>query len=146
MRVDGRECGVDHSVDSLAGRCHARHHRHTEPGAEAVGVNRQALSLGFVDQVERDDKRQPQVDRLRNEIEVAGEVRCVNHRDRDIRTQLHKRAACDRGLGGLIAQAVRARQVDHDRPALADARVADVHDLRGTGIVRRLDADSRERD
>ena len=78
---------------------------------------RDALALGHVDHVERDDDRHAQLQHLRRQVEVALEVGGIDDGDDDVGPRLARLLAEDQIdrdhlVGAARGQAVGAGQVD----------------------------------
>ncbi len=144
-------------IDALARACRADDDLAAEHVAETVTVDADAPSSGGVDHVDRNDSREPPVDRLGDDRQIAHEVGRVDHDQQ--RVGGVGLLAC--GCGGAIealstdtrfaqveAERVDARQIDQDRfdrgVVLAACDVRDTGFLGGAREVGGLGADARD--
>ena len=93
------------------------HHRHAELLRQPVDVDRDALPLGDVDHVQRDDDRHAQLQDLRRQVEIALQVGRIDDGDDDVGPRLAGVVAeddvdGDHLVGAARGQAVGAGQVD----------------------------------
>jgi hypothetical protein len=129
-----------------------RHHRH-HPGAEATPelarVETDPAVLGGVHQVQGDDHREPQLEDLGDQEEVAAQVRGVGHHEHDVRT-LHALQTAEEHVERqelvrrVRGQRVEAGQVDELRLGLSQAEEAEVLLHGHAGVVADLLAQAGE--
>ena len=68
-------------VEATLAHRDGRDHRHAEFAFEHLGVELQAVALGKIDHVERDNDRQAECDQLEREAQVVVEIGGIDHHD-----------------------------------------------------------------
>ena len=89
-----------------------RHHRHAQFARQMTLVNLDAMPLGFVDQVERDDHAVGDFQDLQRQVEVAFQAGRVDDDDRHVRLAEQDEVAGDFFVGAGRKQRIGARQID----------------------------------
>ena len=109
--------------------------------SSTLGVELEPVAPGEIDHVERDDRRQPELDQLQRETQMIVEVRRVEHDDQGVGLALallpaEQHVAGDRLVGACRIEAVGAGQVDQlDRAAVGERQPARMPLDRHAGII-----------
>ena len=116
----------------------------TPSSVRSAGVELEPVALGEIDHVQRDDRRQAELDQLERKSEVVVEVRCVEDDDQRVGLALallpaQQDVARDRFVGARRIEAVGAGEVDHfDRPAVGQRQAAGIPLDRDARIIADL--------
>ena len=124
-------------------------HRDAELLLELGRIQLKSVALGEIDHVQRDDRRQAELDQLKREAQMIVEVRGVEHDDQGVGLALaflpaEQDIACDGFVGAGRIEAVGAGKIHHfDRPAISERQPARLPLNRYAGIVARPSAARR---
>jgi hypothetical protein len=136
--------------DATAGGRGHGHDRAAEPPPEGRRVDLDPLGGRNVAERERDDDRQPELERQADEIAIALEIRGIDHHDHAVRLRHAGHAAMhhvdgDLLVGALGREAVGAGQIDEVDRATRVGEAADLLLHRDAGIVADPRGDAGER-
>ncbi len=135
---DGR---LDQFVGAFAFGAHRRHDRTAQQFTEAFWVNLQPLGRRRqIPHVARQHQRNTNLQQLRREIQMALEVRAVQHVDHHIRRFVEQIVPRDNFLDAVGSERIGARQIDHLDGLVVVFALADGRLNRHAGVVANRDA------